>query len=265
MEEQFGNKLMYLRKGKGLSQEELGNLVNVSRQTVSKWELNQTTPEMEKLISLGDIFNITIDELVGREAVIRQNPSYDELNEKMDTIIRKGQPYHYEYKSGRTLGGLPLVHVNIGRGMYRAKGVISIGMVSTGIISLGVFSVGVISIGVVALGIFALAALAVGLMAGGSISLGILAVGAISIGYVSFGALAIGYYSIGADAIAHRIALGDTAYGHLAIGKTSVKGTVEFLTGNNSKEEIKAAILKEYPNMWKWLQNLFISILNRMY
>ena len=46
----FNEKLIELRKKEGLSQEQLGNKVNVSRQTVSKWELGETTPELEKLI-----------------------------------------------------------------------------------------------------------------------------------------------------------------------------------------------------------------------
>ncbi|KEI86082.1 helix-turn-helix domain-containing protein [Clostridium botulinum] len=53
-----------MRKQKGLSQDELGSKLNVSRQTISKWELGETTPELEKLIALGDFFEISLDELV---------------------------------------------------------------------------------------------------------------------------------------------------------------------------------------------------------
>jgi transcriptional regulator with XRE-family HTH domain len=60
----FGQKLLSLRKKKGLSQDELGGQLNVSRQTVSKWELGETTPEMDKLITISDFFNISLDELV---------------------------------------------------------------------------------------------------------------------------------------------------------------------------------------------------------
>lgn len=65
----FNEKLIQLRKSSGLSQEELGNRLNVARQTVSKWELGSTTPEMEKLIELSDLFNISIDELVKEKEV----------------------------------------------------------------------------------------------------------------------------------------------------------------------------------------------------
>ncbi len=61
---EFNNKLYELRKKKGLSQEELAGKLNVSRQTVSKWELGDSTPDMEKLIALSDLFEISLDELV---------------------------------------------------------------------------------------------------------------------------------------------------------------------------------------------------------
>ena len=64
----FNNRLYELRKRKGLSQEELAGRINVSRQTVSKWEVGDSTPDMEKMIALSDLFEISLDELVlGRE------------------------------------------------------------------------------------------------------------------------------------------------------------------------------------------------------
>lgn len=61
---EFNNKLYNLRKQKGLSQEELANRLNVSRQTVSKWEVGDSTPDMEKLIAISDLFEMSLDELV---------------------------------------------------------------------------------------------------------------------------------------------------------------------------------------------------------
>lgn len=63
----FGENLLKLRKGKNISQDELGGHLNVSRQTISKWELNETTPEMEKLILLAEYFNVSMDKLVKGE------------------------------------------------------------------------------------------------------------------------------------------------------------------------------------------------------
>ena len=65
---EFNNKLYELRKQKGFSQEELANRLNVSRQTVSKWELGDSTPDMEKLVAISDLFGISLDELVMNKA-----------------------------------------------------------------------------------------------------------------------------------------------------------------------------------------------------
>lgn len=60
----FHKNLYQLRKSSGLSQEELAEKLNVSRQTISKWELGESSPDMEKLIILSDYFQISLDELV---------------------------------------------------------------------------------------------------------------------------------------------------------------------------------------------------------
>jgi len=65
----FNEKLIELRKKQGLSQEELGYKLNVTRQTVSKWELGQTTPEMDKLVEMGKIFNVSVDELINESEI----------------------------------------------------------------------------------------------------------------------------------------------------------------------------------------------------
>lgn len=61
---EFNNKLYELRKQKGFSQEELANRLNVSRQTVSKWEVGESSPDMEKLVAISELFDISLDELV---------------------------------------------------------------------------------------------------------------------------------------------------------------------------------------------------------
>lgn len=71
----FNEKLIELRKKQGLSQEELGYKLDVTRQTVSKWELGETTPEMAKLVEMSKIFNITVDELTNdSEITTNVNP-----------------------------------------------------------------------------------------------------------------------------------------------------------------------------------------------
>lgn len=81
----FNEKLIQLRKSSGLSQEELGNRLNVARQTVSKWELGSTTPEMEKLIELSDLFNISIDELV-KEKEVPETITREDDHDKIESV-----------------------------------------------------------------------------------------------------------------------------------------------------------------------------------
>ena len=60
----FSEKLIKLRKQKGLSQEDLGNQINVSRQAISKWESEQANPEIEKVKEISKLFNVSIDYLL---------------------------------------------------------------------------------------------------------------------------------------------------------------------------------------------------------
>lgn len=91
----FNNRLYQLRKQKGLSQEELANRLNVSRQTVSKWEVGDSTPDMEKLIAISDLFDISLDKLVmGKEDEVKSPTTTKSelvtvINEKMLTNKNK--------------------------------------------------------------------------------------------------------------------------------------------------------------------------------
>ena len=60
-------KILYYRKQARLSQEELAARVGVSRQAVSKWELGDATPEVDKLVALARVFGVTTDELLSPE------------------------------------------------------------------------------------------------------------------------------------------------------------------------------------------------------
>lgn len=60
----FNDRLTDLRKRKGLSQEQLGYELGVSRQTVSKWELGQSYPDFQRLVLLSDYYEMSLDELV---------------------------------------------------------------------------------------------------------------------------------------------------------------------------------------------------------
>lgn len=65
----FGNNLNRLRKKEGYSQEELANKLHVTRQTISKWELEQTAPDLKDLKKISDVFNISLDELISENNI----------------------------------------------------------------------------------------------------------------------------------------------------------------------------------------------------
>ena len=264
---EFNNKLMELRKEKGWSQEELGNQINVSRQTVSKWELGQTTPEMNKLIEISRLFQITVDELIGADSWHEPKTDYRE-RETEQAVEQKSKKPHYEYISEKKIKGRPLVHVNIGVGRYKAKGIIAIGNTATGIVAVGMAvkglvavglaSLGLISIGLCTVGLLALGQLSVGCVAIGGVATGVLAFGGIAVGVVTLGGLSVGVYSAGGMAIASRVAVGGSANAPIAIGDT-VQGVVTFLSSEAfTKEEVRVAILSRYPGTWDIIIKLIL-------
>lgn len=60
----IGNNIRQLRKANHLSQEELAQKCNVSRQTISRWESNEVLPDTNNLLILSKLFNVTLDEVV---------------------------------------------------------------------------------------------------------------------------------------------------------------------------------------------------------
>lgn len=202
---ELGDKLRTLRREKGLSQEELAAMIGVSRQALSKWEAGQSRPELDKLLALSDTFGVTIDSLV--------RPGETEAQPEPPAA---GWWYHgpvFEYKSARTLRGLPLVHINLGPGKRRARGVLAIGNVATGLAAVGFIARGGLSVGILSLGIVSIGTLAVGLLACGALALGIAAVGAIAAGLFALGGLAFGVFAVGGCAVASHVAIGDVAQG----------------------------------------------------
>ena len=63
----LGETIYRLRSERNMSQSDLADALDVSRQSVSKWENNSAVPELEKLIKISELFHVTLDELVGRE------------------------------------------------------------------------------------------------------------------------------------------------------------------------------------------------------
>lgn len=86
----FGEKLTKLRKEEGMSQEDLANSLNVSRQAVSKWESNSSYPETDKIIAICKLFNCSMDELIGlKEGKGKKNNKIlDSVNKFFDLFIK---------------------------------------------------------------------------------------------------------------------------------------------------------------------------------
>ena len=69
----MGNKILELRKQNHMSQEQLAEKIGVARQTISKWELGETSPDIEQSKKLAQIFQVSLDELVQNDIVSKNN------------------------------------------------------------------------------------------------------------------------------------------------------------------------------------------------
>lgn len=87
---ELNERLYELRKNNNWSQEELAEKLDVSRQTISKWESDKAIPELEKLIKLSEIYNITLDELVKGEVpenIVKENSN--KKIQKLKSFLKK--------------------------------------------------------------------------------------------------------------------------------------------------------------------------------
>ena len=150
------------------------------------------------------------------------------------TVINNYYGRHYfEYKSKRTLFGLPLVHINCGPGLRWARGIIAVGNVATGLVALGGVSAGLLSLGGVSLGLLlALGGVAAGSIAIGAVAIGLLTLGGVTLGWLSIGGVAKGTFALGGVVAASKVAIGGVASAPVAIGAT-VEGAQTFLISEN--------------------------------
>ena len=72
---EVANRLLELRKKSGMSQEELADKLGISRQSVSKWERAESSPDTDNFIALAKIYNVSLDELcLGKNLLLKMNP-----------------------------------------------------------------------------------------------------------------------------------------------------------------------------------------------
>ena len=212
----FRERLFDLRRQAGLSQEELANLLGVTRQAVQKWESGTSRPDMDNLVSLAEYFNVSLDYLIaGREPTSPSAPTI------INNYYNEEAPAHYEYKSKRTLFGLPLVHINCGFSRnHWARGIIAIGNVATGVVALGGIAFGLFTLGGIGVGLLlALGAISIGAVSIGGIAVGLLVWGGIALGWLAVGGMSLGVYAAGGAAVGSQVAVGAAAASQrLAIG-----------------------------------------------
>lgn len=225
----LGEKIYILRTENGMSQESFGDSLGVSRQSVSKWETGQSVPELDKIVLISRLFGVTTDYLLKEDL---ERPEWEEAQMEPDRTVYGSvtnkvyvsRRYHFEYKSKKMVGNLPLVHIHTGTGLYRARGVIAIGNIAEGIIAIGFAAMGGFALGLFSVGLLALATVAVGVLAFGSFAFGIITAGAVSVGIFSMGALTFGQFAFGASAHGAQVAVGDVARGNIALGYSQAVG-----------------------------------------
>lgn len=77
----FNENLKYLRKRENLTQEELAERLNVSRQTITKWESGNSLPDIEKIKEIAYIFSVSVDSLIGEISNRRTNKLKKRIND----------------------------------------------------------------------------------------------------------------------------------------------------------------------------------------
>ena len=98
----LGERLFELRKSKNLTQDDVAEKLNVTRQTVSKWETNQSTPDFDKIVPLCDLFEISPNELLKGEKesskTENDNNSFD-FDEAKKHLFTKGKDDEDNYEN----------------------------------------------------------------------------------------------------------------------------------------------------------------------
>lgn len=253
----FSENLIRERRARNLSQEKLAELVGVSRQTVSQWENGYTEPDLTRLRRLAELFSLSLDELVEgpRPAKEDSAPAQGEPAGpwRWESVPHNGvRTLTFEYRSHRTLFGLPLVHIHLGPGRSVATGILAIGNVARGAVAIGGVSTGLLAVGGISAGL---------LFSFGGLAVGFLAMGGAAVGYLALGGFAVGIYALGGAAIAANVAAGGAAMGPIAIGDAAV-GEIPFDIHRAYPEgAVREAILQRFPGTLPLLADLFEALL----
>ena len=100
----LGERLFELRKTKSLTQDEVAEKLNVTRQTVSKWETNQSTPDFDKIVPISELFEIGVEELLTGKKEEKQKK--EEVQE--EKVITKQEA---KEKSAKVVSGSIFIYI----------------------------------------------------------------------------------------------------------------------------------------------------------
>ena len=236
MDVTLGEKIAKQRKAQNYTQEQLAEILNVSRQSVSKWESDIAYPETDKLIKMGKLFDCSMDYLLKEDITEKGGMEEKQTVPAWETIRREVRSRFRERKSQKQLFGMPLYHIGRdARGFFavglKARGVFAVGARACGVVSVGLLSAGGISLGLLSLGLLSVGLFSGGVLAVGTLALGYLALGAVCFGIVACGALSVGCFSAGAMAVGKYIAYGDYARAMIAIGISKAAGSLYSCSG----------------------------------
>lgn len=248
---EFSEKLILLRKKAGISQAQLADRLGLTRQSVSKWESGAAFPELVKLISLSDIFGVSLDYLVrdSMENPEEVQPDTARLEQKLDALAndcRKSCGPYYRYTSKAHIGRLPLVSIRFGRDRHPSSHTLAVGVIAIGNFAVGVVSFGLISLGGISLGLIAVGGLSVGM---------------VTLGIIALGITAVGVYAGGVSAVGSEIAVGIAAVsGDTAVGCDASAEHVLLCADEWDRTEIETFLRGPYPRLWRPLLRLFSVI-----
>ena len=110
----LSEKILSLRTARGMSQDDLAEQLEVSRQSVSKWETGQSTPDLDKIIRLADLFGVTVDELVRSGEVPRPPEPPQKPPEPQVVYVEGGRDLTDTQKAGIVMAAAGLILLLIG-------------------------------------------------------------------------------------------------------------------------------------------------------
>ncbi len=125
----IGQKIIQLRNSRGISQEKLAELMNVSRQSISKWEMEQSVPQIDKILQIAEIFSVSCDDLLQDKIELRGTLTAPLRNKYFGTDGFRGEANigltsMHAFKVGRFLGWYYSLQLKNKNGTRRPKIVI---------------------------------------------------------------------------------------------------------------------------------------------